>query len=214
MQTDMQTDRQTDRQIGINANGKATPTFWRLHKTGRNRMAVAVSLACLVVTGMGAGAAAQGAASPALPADALASLIGEWQGTGWSAMPDGSRENFDIFERVERAAGGHVVMIRGEGFAPAGSGRDGRPVHDAAGFVSLGSDGYRMFAATARGGPESHAMTITETGYHWEIPLGPQGRVVFDAVIDGQSWVETGQYCDPQGMCYPTLEMTLTRRLD
>jgi len=166
-------------------------------------LAVALSLA--------APALAQEAPPTQTPGDALASMIGSWEGTGWSMMPDGSRETFDIFERVESVGAGNAVMIRGMGYAPAGSGRDGRLVHDAGGAVSLEASGYEMFAATARGGPEAYEMTITETGYVWEIPLGPQGRMVFTAVIDAETWTETGEYCPPQSDCFPSLSMTLSR---
>ena len=175
-------------------------------RIGAVGLAVALSLA--------APALAQEAPPTQTPGDALASMIGSWEGTGWSMMPDGSRETFDIFERVESVGAGNAVMIRGMGYAPAGAGRDGRLVHDAGGVVSLEASGYEMFAATARGGPEAYEMTITETGYVWEIPLGPQGRMVFTAVIDDQTWTETGEYCPPQGDSFPSLSMTLTRLAD
>jgi hypothetical protein len=194
--------------------GTPAPAGQAPRATGRSNFAGTVMFACLAMTGMGAPAAAQVAVPDILPGDALASMVGEWQGTGWSAMPDGSRESFDIFERVESIGGGNAIMIRGMGYAPAGQGRNGRLVHDAGGFVSIADGGYQMFAATARGAPESYPMTITETGYQWEITLGPQGRMVFEAWIEGDSWVETGQYCNPQGTCFPTLEMTLTRVAD
>ena len=160
---------------------------------------------------LAAPAQAQEAPPSQTPGNALASMIGSWEGSGWSTMPDGSRETFDIFERVESVGGGNAVMIRGMGYAPAGAGRDGRLVHDAGGFVSREGAAYQMFAATAQGGPERYEMTITETGYVWEIPLGPQARMVFTAHIDAQTWTETGEYCQSEGACFPSMSMTLTR---
>ena len=111
-------------------------------------------------------------AEPA-PGAALEFLAGNWVGQGWVALPDGSRETFDVFERVEVTAGGHVVLVRGEGFAPAGAGRGGQPVHDAVGMISLTSDGYEMYAATQRGGPQAYDMRIEDNGFVWWMALGP-----------------------------------------
>ncbi len=177
------------------------------------RLARLASLAALALAaGLAGPALAQDTPPVARPGDALAAMIGSWEGQGWSLSRSQERETFDVFERVESVAGGHLVMLRGQGFAPAGQGRQGRPVHDAGGVVSLGQDGgYTLFAATADNGADGFEMQITETGYTWEIPLGPHGRVVYEAHFTADSWTETGQYCDPTGQCYPTLSMTLTR---
>lgn len=148
-------------------------------------------------------------AEPA-PGAALEFLAGNWVGQGWVALPDGSRETFDVFERVEVTAGGHVVLVRGEGFAPAGAGRGGQPVHDAVGMISLTSDGYEMYAATQRGGPQAYDMRIEDNGFVWWMALGPN-RLTFTTRVEDGVWTESGEYCLADGPCFPSMQMTLTR---
>jgi len=183
-------------------------------RTVRQRAtALAAALAATVMTA--APVLAQDTADTPRPGEALAAMVGTWEGSGWSINPNRVRETFDVFERVESVADGHLVLIRGRGYAPSGTGEDGRLVHDAGGIVRLTDQGgYEMFAATAMNGADAFAMEVTETGYTWEIPLGPHGRVVYEAVFTPDSWTETGQYCDPTGQCVPTLSMTLTRVAD
>jgi hypothetical protein len=156
--------------------------------------------------GSGGGADISGQA----PGAALDFLVGHWAGQGWIALPDGSRETFDVFERVEVTAGGHVVLVRGEGFAPAGAGRDGQPVHDAVGMISLTSDGYEMYAATQRGGPQAYDMRIEDNGFVWWMALGPN-RLTFTTRVEDGVWTESGEYCLADGPCFPSMQMTLTR---
>lgn len=179
------------------------------------QLAVPLAIALVAATGATAPGLAQEGGDRARPGEVLAAMVGTWQGSGWSMNRTQERETFDVFERVESVAGGHLVMIRGRGYAPAGTGEDGRLVHDAGGIVRLTeAGGYEMFAATAMNGADGFAMDVTGTGYTWEIPLGPHGRIVYEAVFTADSWTETGQYCDPAGQCYPTLSMTLTRVAD
>lgn len=149
-------------------------------------------------------------AQDAPPGEALDFLIGDWVGTGWESHRDGSRTSFDVFERVESAAGGQVVLLRGEGFEPAGAGRDGDMVHDAAGFISLTEEGYRLRSATAEGGMIEVPIEIGDSGFNWGLDF-PHGRISFEARVEDGVWIESGTWCNTEGNCYPTMEMTLTR---
>ncbi|OLF71076.1 hypothetical protein AWH62_13545 [Maricaulis sp. W15] len=206
--------RTTHAKLGLIARTHHLPTQ-RLPAGLSVRSGLAL-ISLLASLGLTAPALAQDDPQPAqpLPGEALAGLVGEWEGSGWSMTQTGERETFDIFERVESVGGGRAVMIRGLGYAPAGVGREGDPVHDAGGYVTLGEDGYRMLAVALTGGPESYEMVMTDGGFNWTIPLGPTGHVAFEAVYDETSWTETGQYCNPSGACFPTLSMTLTRVAD
>jgi len=185
------------------------------HVRSLRQLAVPAACALSVAAGLSAPGFAQDNTDVARPAEALAAMVGTWEGSGWSISPSQERETFDVFERVESVAGGHLVLIRGRGYAPAGAGEGGRLVHDAGGIVRLREDGgYEMFAATALNGADAFAMDVTEHGYTWEIPLGPQGRVAYEAVFTADSWTETGRYCDPTDQCFPILSMTLTRVAD
>lgn len=190
------------------------PNAPRNPRSTRQRVApLAAALAATVMTA--SPGLAQDADDAPRPGTALAAMVGNWEGSGWSINPNRERETFDVFERVESVADGHLVLIRGRGYAPSGAGEGGRLVHDAGGIVRLREDGgYEMFAATALNGADAFAMDVTEDGYTWEIPLGPQGRVAYEAVFTADSWTETGRYCDPTDQCFPILSMTLTRVAD
>ena len=165
------------------------------------------ALAALSVTGLATPAVAQ---DP--PGAALARMEGAWQGEGWIMAPSRERHTFDIFEEVEVAAGGHAVVLRGEGFAPAGSGRQGRPIHDAVGLLTRAGEGYEMRALTQHGQQNDAEFIMTEAGFDWSIDLGPGGRIQYSAQVTDSVWEETGEWCPADGgQCWPTFYMRLER---
>jgi hypothetical protein len=145
------------------------------------------------------------------PGEYLADMEGKWQGSGWIVTPAGERQTFDVFEEAILAAGGHAVIVMGEGFAPQGAGREGRQVHDAAGLISRVDDGYQMRAVTAEGRMQDVPLVFTEDGFDWSLDLGPHGRVVYSTTLAGDVWTETGFYCPLEGECRQTFYMRIER---
>lgn len=148
------------------------------------------------------------------PGEALHLMVGQWSGSGWTLDRQGQQQTFDVFETVGVAAGGHAVYLIGEGYSPAGAGRDGQPTHDAAGFITGSDAGLRMRAVTHEGRIQDVALVLNETGFSWQIDLGPGGHVAFSATVTADSWEETGAYCPPEGECRQTLFMRLERTPD
>lgn len=175
-------------------------------KTSMTTMSVAAMMLAMGVTGPGQ------AEDEALPGELLAWMDGEWQGQGWVIDRTGQRQTFDVFETAEIRAGGHVVIVAGEGFAPAGAGREGRKVHDAAGFITAtGSPGYQMRAITYQGHMQDADIALTGTGFEWSIDLGQEARVVYTTTYEDGVWSETGAYCSPQTGCMQNFSMRLER---
>lgn len=146
-----------------------------------------------------------------LPGVALAEIEGHWEGTGWAMGQDGQRQTFDVFEEAIIHADGYAVIVLGEGYAPEGSGRDGRPVHNAAGFITRMGEAYEMRAITGEGRMQDASMVLTEDGFDWTLDLGPNGSVQYSTTIVDNVWTESGSYCAPSGQCYPTFFMRLEK---
>tara|TARA_R110002072_G_scaffold205527_3_gene363439 strand:+ start:302 stop:853 length:552 start_codon:yes stop_codon:yes gene_type:complete len=151
------------------------------------------------------------AAETALPGDALAWMIGRWRGDGWTIDATRQRESFDIFEEIRVGSHGEAVILFGEGFSPAGSGRSGTSTHNATGMITRKGDGYEMRSVTSQGHQQDAVMTISDDGFAWSVSLGPHGRLDYEARhVDGV-WEETGAYCPPAGACQQNFYMRLTR---
>ena len=52
---------------------------------------------------------------------------------------------------------------------------------------------------------------LTETGYVWKLPAGPNAHMVYTATFDGNSWSQIGEYTPASGTPMKTFEMSLTR---
>jgi hypothetical protein len=154
---------------------------------------------------------AQDVEAAAKPAEALAWMLGEWEGSGWQMDRTGTRNSFDVFERADAVVGGHAITFKGRGYTPAGGGETGELVHDAFGLITHTRTGYQMRAITFAGHQQDVDMTITDTGFEWTLQLGPNGSVVYSARIEDDEWVEEGAYCPAEGECRQTFEMRLTR---
>lgn len=139
------------------------------------------------------------------PAEVLGWMQGEWQGEGWIIDRGGVRRTFIVAESVRPAAQGHVLQIHGVGRS------DGRVIHDAAGFVTAGADGFEMRAVNMHGQALTASMQVTETGFAWQLPMGDYGRVEYVAEYDGEHWIETGSWCPTGGECMQNFRMQLTR---
>ena len=56
-------------------------------------------------------------------------------------------------------------------------------------------------------------LTVTDTGYVWEMPAGP-GVVRYTATIQGDSFVEVGEFLMPGQPARQTFRMDLVRQGD
>jgi hypothetical protein len=79
---------------------------------------------------------------------ALAGMVGEWEGEAWSEMRPGVREVAVQRESVEWAAEGEALLVRGSGSV------EGRVVHEAVGLIfwDARAQRYSMWAYRAGSG--------------------------------------------------------------
>lgn len=166
-----------------------------------------------VLTTFALAAAAQGP-PPASPEarekmQALARMIGEWEGEAWSEMRPGARELATQREIVEWTAGGEALLVRGSGSI------DGRVVHEAVGLIfwDVRAQSYAMWAYRAGSGATTQQLRLEGDALIWGFST-PGGEIRFTQRIDGEGrWIETGERSGDQGATWqPFLGMTLARK--
>ena len=139
----------------------------------------------------------------------LAFMHGEWVGPASGVNADRSTYEVTQTERIGPMLDGDILVIEGKGYEA-----DGSVGFNAFAVISYdtGEDAYeiRSYAMDMAG---TFPLTLTDTGYVWEVPAGP-GKVRYTATIHGDSFREVGEYVMPTGQAWPNFEMTLTRRGD
>ena len=177
----------------------------------RRRSASAVFVLLFVVLTTGVAAQAPPSSSPEARErmQALAKLVGEWEGEAWSEMRPGVREVVAQHELVEWAAGGEALIIRGRGSV------DGRVVHEAVALVVWDARAQRhtMWTYRAGSGPSTPQITVTPDGLVWGFST-PGGEIRFTQSFDAEGrWVETGERSADGGKSWQTfLGMKLTKK--
>lgn len=155
-----------------------------------------------------AGQAGQDAAAPYSEKMApLSALVGEWRGSGWMLMRDGTRETFSSAETVSRRLSGDALLVEGQHRSA-----DGRLVHDAMAMLTWDrrAGAYRMRTALAGGTGGDFPLEVTPGGFVWHMET-PGGRIEFAAQFDGNVWTERGRRIDAEGRSTDFFEMSLQR---
>jgi hypothetical protein len=120
---------------------------------------------------------------------ALEFLIGEWEGEAWMQMGPGQPETVAQQERVEWAAGGEVLVIRGLGR------QGGRVVHDAVGTIAWDSRSgrYTMWTYRAGTGASTPDLTVEPGVVVWGLAT-PGAEIRFTMRLDAEGrWTEKGE---------------------
>jgi len=140
----------------------------------------------------------------------LSRLVGEWRGTGWMMLPDGSRGEYQSHESVSIRLSGNALLVEGRHWAPAAP---GQLVHDAMAMIVWDQprNTYRIRSQLANGLGGDFALEPRENGAAWSMET-PGGRVEYIIEIDGRTWVERGQRILPDGRRLDFMEMRLTRQ--
>jgi hypothetical protein len=173
---------------------------------------VVAALAVLPQASAAQAPAAPAAAAPAVAVQkmqALAFLVGEWEGEAWMQMGPDRRETVRQHERVELEVGGEVLTIRGQGHV------GDRLVHDAVASIvwDPAAQRYDMWTYRAGGGPSDPSIEVGERQVVWGFET-PRGKIRFTIRLDEQGrWSETGERSDDGGATWQTFfGMTLAKK--
>jgi hypothetical protein len=155
---------------------------------------------------------AQMAASPNGPEaqraaiNRLAFLDGEWRGEATIHGPAGPM-TLTQTERVGSMLGGSIKVIEGRGYAA-----DGSTQFNAMAIVSWDARAGRYgFRSYAQGYSGDYAFEVTDDGFRWETPAGPNAKMQYVAVVRDGTWHEVGTYVAEGQPPRQTIEMRLTR---
>ena len=132
-------------------------------------------------------------------------MHGVWRGPAVTQFPQGPHEVAQT-ERIGSFLDGTLTMMEGKGYNADGS----------VGFNALGVVSYDAATksywltswALGRGG--KFPVTVTDTGYVWEIATGNM-TIRYTATLANGVWTEVGDYIVPGQPVRPFFKMTLKR---
>lgn len=132
-------------------------------------------------------------AQAARPFGVMHDLVGHWAGPAWFRQPDGTRHDVHQTERVELAAGGTVITIRGLGIEKMSDGTE-RTIHDAFAVVFRDRDGRPAMRAFTSQGQWIDATLELEPGkLTWRMQPVPEVSVRYVISVDAEGrWIERG----------------------
>ena len=120
---------------------------------------------------------------------ALDFMDGVWRGEAVINGP-GGRMVLTQTERIGSLLGGSVKVIEGRGYAA-----DGSTQFNALAVISWDeAAGRYAFRSYANGYSGDFLFERTEDGFHWEIPAGPNAKIVYVATVRDGVWHEVGDY--------------------
>jgi hypothetical protein len=137
----------------------------------------------------------------------LAFMRGVWRGPASGTNRDGTKYQVTQTERIGPLLGGDVMVLEGRGYKDDGT----------TGFNALAVISYDPRKATfemrsyAMGFAGTFELKLTDTGYVWEVPAGPNAIVRYTATVSGDSWREVGEFVAAGKPPVPTFEMNLKR---
>lgn len=137
----------------------------------------------------------------------LDKLNGQWRGTAWAVDRSGKRTDMIQTERVGPMLDGSIKLVEGRGYT-----LDGELVFNAFAVISYdpAKKTYSMKTfAQGRGG--EFPITVTDEGFSWSIPAGPNASIRYTAVVKGDSWIESGEYVAEGRPPLKFIEMNLKR---
>lgn len=132
-------------------------------------------------------------------------MHGVWRGPAVSRSPQGEHKVAQT-ERIGSFLGGTLTVMEGKGFNPDGS----------VGFNALGVASYDTrtksywLTSWALGHGGKFAMTITDNGYYWEVPMGAM-TMRYTATLANGVWTEVGDFIAEGKAPQRVFEMNLKR---
>lgn len=133
-------------------------------------------------------------------------LDGEWRGEATIHGPGGTT-TLTQTERVGSMLGGSIKVIEGRGYAA-----DGSTQFNAMATVSWDTRAGRYgFRSYAQGYSGDYAFEVTDDGFRWETPAGPNAKIQYVAVVRDGTWHEVGTFVAEGQPPRQMIEMRLTR---
>lgn len=179
--------------------------------------AFAVLVAALTVVATTTVLARQGPPRPDAQIEAMSKLdylAGTWKGEGWTDV-GGRRATFHGSEVVQQKLDGTVLLVEGSFFSkPPGADAD-VPVHTTLGVISFDprTKNYRFTTWLANGSSGDRELTVTPTGWKWEIK-SPRGVMRYETTISPAKdvWSEIGERSADGKTWEKFFEMTLRKQ--
>jgi hypothetical protein len=136
-------------------------------------------------------------------------LLGEWRGSGWMTLPDGSRHRFESREIVTPRLSGNAILVEGRHHH---EGKPDQVVHDAMAMITWDSrtKAYRFRSALANGMGGDFPIEPSPNGFTWRLDT-PGGQIVYVVTHENGLWTERGTRTGADGKSIPFFEMTLRR---
>lgn len=134
-------------------------------------------------------------------------MHGTWRGTATTMTQSGQRITSTQTERVSPMLSGDVLVVEGRS-----DDAEGNTVFNALAMISYDArtDGFTM-RTSAMGRTGQFPLKITDDGFIWQLPAGPNAIVQYKAVYDGETWSQTGQYIRDGAEPVDTFSMELQR---
>ena len=142
----------------------------------------------------------------------LAWLEGDWTGEGWAMTRSGTKETFNVTEKVVTKLGGLIIVAEGRGWSYDDAGNEVEG-HRAFGVLSYEpfSKEYRFNAFVRDGYQTTATPDVATNSYRWAVPAGPGAEMRYHARLEDDGvWVESGERCAEE-KCTPSMEMRLTK---
>jgi len=140
--------------------------------------------------------------------------VGDWKGSGWVALGREGRQEFTIVEKVQRKAGGSVLLVEGRGTKKAEKEQE-VVVHEALAVLSYDDKAkrYRWQAHDLRGQAIEVEPKLVSGGLEWGFRSEGSGVTVrFTIKFDKKRWHEIGEVSTDGKTWTKFLEMTLQRQ--
>lgn len=166
----------------------------------------AVLLAAPVAVHAQTPASSNGSEAQRAAMDRLAFMDGEWRGEATIHGPGGTM-TLTQTERVGSMLGGSIKVIEGRGYAADGS-TQFNAMATVSWDVRAGRYGFRSYAQGFSG---DYAFEVTDDGFRWETPAGPNAKIQYVAVVRDGTWHEVGTFVAEGQPPRQMIEMRLTR---
>jgi hypothetical protein len=137
----------------------------------------------------------------------FSTLLGSWEGEGWSMQGPDQRVEFKQTEQIEAKADGHVVTIEGTGRDP----ESGDVSFEAYAVVAYDGEQKLIWTAYNNGNILTLEPTIADNSLTWGFPV-EGGEIRYTITVEGNRWTEVGEFSSDAGSTWvQTFEMNLTK---